>query len=83
MGRIADKNKLRVCSFCKNEWSINEGYSLKTKQCAGCDVYDREEPIRKAEAERLRIWWETEGIHIHNYVGSRFINNQNSDMKFY
>lgn len=73
MGRTADKDKQRVCSFCGNEYSINEGYSLKTKQCFGCDEYDREEPIRRAERERLQRWWETEGRRIDAHLATRYI----------
>lgn len=52
MPKHNNKDKLKECVYCKNWWSINEGYNPKTKQCKGCDDYDKEEPARKAEAKR-------------------------------
>lgn len=69
---MKDKNLLRECSFCNNEWSINEGFSTKTNQCKRCDDYDKEEPIREAEREKQRIWWETDGKYIERYLAQTY-----------
>lgn len=56
------------CSFCGNDWLLEEGFNLKTMQCPPCDKYDLEEPTRKAERDRLQKWWEEEGKYIERYL---------------
>jgi hypothetical protein len=56
------------CSFCGNDWTIEDGYNPATKQCPSCDAYDREEPARKAERDRQSRWWQEEGRHIESYL---------------
>lgn len=52
------------CTSCNNVYTEEEGFSLATCQCYSCDLYDVEEPIRKAERNRLKKWWEDEGRYI-------------------
>lgn len=40
------------CSYCHNWWSIEEGFHLKTMQCAGCQKWDDEKPIRELEQKK-------------------------------
>ncbi len=44
------------CSFCGNDWTIEDGFNLKSKQCPPCDSYDLEEPKKKLERERIAEW---------------------------
>lgn len=60
------------CSFCGNDWTISQGYNPETKQCPSCDAWDRDEPAKKSEREREKVWWETEGRRIHAHVGANF-----------
>lgn len=60
--------KFYSCSFCNNDWTIEEGFNLETNQCPPCDIYDREEPIRKVERERQEKWWREEGVYIKAYL---------------
>lgn len=56
------------CSFCGNDWTIEEGFNLETKQCPPCDAYDKEEPARQAERDRQEKWWQEEGRYIDAYL---------------
>ena len=58
------------CSFCGNDWTIEDGFNLKTKQCPPCDKYDEEEPARQAERDRQKKWWEEEGRFIEAHLAS-------------
>ena len=63
-----------TCSFCGNDWTVEDGFNLKTMQCPPCDAWDNDKPKReaeKAERDRLDKWWEEEGKAIDNYVRSR------------
>ena len=42
------------CSFCGNDWTIEDGYNPKTKQCPPCDAWDADKPKRDAEREEWR-----------------------------
>ena len=64
------KNTHYRCSFCGNDWTIEDGFNLKTKQCEPCDKYDEEEPFRKAERYRLAKWWEEDGRFIEAHLAS-------------
>ena len=70
---MEDINLQRECSFCNNEWSISEGFNLETNQCKSCDDYDREEPIREAERERQRLWWDSNGKYIERYLAQNYV----------
>ena len=60
------------CSFCKNDWTIKDGFNLKTNQCPPCDAYDIEYLIRKAEINRQRKWWEEEGRFIEANLAMKY-----------
>ena len=52
----ADETQLHECSFCHNTYTLEEGFHLKTMQCAACQKYDDEKPQRDAErAERVKM----------------------------
>jgi hypothetical protein len=50
---MTKQEKSYCCSGCGNYWRKSEGYNPKTKQCKGCDDYDKEEPKRRLERKRL------------------------------
>lgn len=68
---MKNKEILYECSFCNNYYTFGEGYNPKTKQCKGCDDYDKEEPLRRLEREKQRQWWGKEGKYIEAYLRSR------------
>lgn len=57
-----------ICSFCKNDWTIEEGFNLKTNQCHLCDTFDIEEPIRNAERDKSTKWREEQLPYIEAYL---------------
>jgi hypothetical protein len=67
---MKDINHLHTCSFCQNDWSIKDGFNLKTKQCASCDKYDLEEPEKEKERDRHEKWWQEEGRFMEIYFRS-------------
>jgi hypothetical protein len=46
------------CSFCGNDWSLDEGFVLKTMQCKGCQDYDDTKPQRDKEMKERMKWVE-------------------------
>lgn len=44
------------CSFCGNDWTIEDGYNPETKQCPPCDAWDAEKPARRLAEEQQREW---------------------------
>jgi hypothetical protein len=41
--------RLCYCNFCHNSWTKEEGFNEKTGQCAGCQKWDDDKPIRDKE----------------------------------
>lgn len=67
-----DKHKFYSCSFCGNDWTLDQGFNLQTKQCPPCDAYDRDEPAREAERQQQRDWWERDGKYIESYLRNKY-----------
>ena len=42
-------NELFECSYCHNTYTLKEGFVLKTMQCASCQRWDDEKPLRKIQ----------------------------------
>jgi len=51
---MAKKYIHHSCSFCGNDWTIEDGYNPETKQCPPCDAWDADKPKRDAELEEWR-----------------------------
>lgn len=51
-------SKLYECSFCGNDWTIEEGFVLKTMQCAGCQEWDDTKEQRDKEWKERMEWSE-------------------------
>lgn len=69
------KYKHYSCSFCNNDWTVEDGFNLKTMQCPSCDAWDNDKPKRdaeKTEQQRLDKWWKEEGKYIENHLRSKF-----------
>lgn len=63
-------NKLFECSFCGNEWSLDEGFVLKTMQCKG---YDDAQPQRdKEKKERMKSEEEFKSINFPYVAGDPY-----------
>lgn len=60
------------CSYCGNDWTIEQGFNLKTNQCPPCDEFDVEEPLRKKERERLIKYWEEEGCFVETNLAFKY-----------
>lgn len=44
-------NKHYECRSCHNEWTVKQGFNIKTKQCPMCQKWDDEKPQREKEWE--------------------------------
>lgn len=62
--------KLYECSYCHNEWALKEGFRLDTMQCAGCQKWDDDKPIRdKERAEREMFRQQSRGMNFPYVAG--------------
>ncbi len=44
-----EKDILYECRSCHNTWTLEEGFRVDTNQCAGCQKWDDDKPIRDKE----------------------------------
>jgi hypothetical protein len=42
------------CKFCNNDWTVEDGFNLKTMQCPPCDAWDNDKPNRDKEMQEWR-----------------------------
>ena len=59
------------CSFCGNDWTLEQGFNVNTKQCPPCDKYDEQAPKIKAERDRILKYWEDEGRFVEANLKNR------------
>lgn len=50
--------ELHECVYCHNTWTVEEGFNLVTKQCAGCQEWDDTKEERDAKYAKDREWRE-------------------------
>ena len=48
-----DSDVYYSCSFCHNDYTINQGYNPKTKQCKGCDDWDNKG--KKEQVDKIKL----------------------------
>lgn len=52
------KPKLYTCKYCKNTWTVEEGFDLKTRQCKSCTDWDKKKAISKTETSFPKVDFE-------------------------
>ena len=60
------------CKFCNNDWTVKDGFNLKTKQCPPCDAWDADKPKRDAELKEWKRIQELPKINFPYVVGDPY-----------